>query len=255
MLHGFSTLDDYEPLAQARLVHYLSSLMHGEAGRENEMRMLSNVIVEKPFARPRLVDIASVRFIVAPVGKPNPIVDASPAPYRELPDVVAPIDRGKIRIFENPEAIPRAYLVPAVKPAADDDAALRSIADPAFEPTREVIAAEAPPFANDSDANVVGDSATISSYEPERVTITTSSSGARALVVTDAFAPGWVATVDGRDVPVWRANYLFRGVALPAGSHEVTFTYRAPGYRGGMIAAFCALVVLAGVPIATRRVG
>ena len=54
------------------------------------------------------------------------------------------------------------------------------------------------------------------------------------LVYNDAFHPGWTAFVDEAARPILRANYLFKGVALDAGRHRVTFAYRPPGLRFGV---------------------
>jgi uncharacterized membrane protein YfhO len=61
---------------------------------------------------------------------------------------------------------------------------------------------------------------------PERVVaeITTNSSG--LLVLTDLFYPGWIAEEEGRRLEILRADGFFRAVALPAGTHRVTFRYR-----------------------------
>jgi hypothetical protein len=61
---------------------------------------------------------------------------------------------------------------------------------------------------------------------PERVVaeITTNSPG--LLVLTDLFYPGWIAEEQGRRLEILRADGFFRAVALPAGTHRVTFRYR-----------------------------
>ena len=38
--------------------------------------------------------------------------------------------------------------------------------------------------------------------------------------------PDWKATVDGKPVPLLRANHLFAGVAVPAGEHVVELHYQ-----------------------------
>jgi uncharacterized membrane protein YfhO len=48
------------------------------------------------------------------------------------------------------------------------------------------------------------------------------------LVLTDAWHPGWRATVDGREQPVYRVNYLFRGVFLEPGTHTILLSYGPP---------------------------
>ena len=40
-------------------------------------------------------------------------------------------------------------------------------------------------------------------------------------------APGWRASVDGREAEMYRANYAWRAVFVPAGEHVVEFNYRS----------------------------
>jgi uncharacterized membrane protein YfhO len=54
--------------------------------------------------------------------------------------------------------------------------------------------------------------------------------------------------VDGHQAELLKANYLFRGVLLPAGNHEVEFRYepRSYAYGGGISAAALAALILWG---------
>jgi len=49
------------------------------------------------------------------------------------------------------------------------------------------------------------------------------------LMVTDRWAPGWHATVNGRPREVLGADFIFRGVQVDAGDNEVTFDYKPRG--------------------------
>jgi uncharacterized membrane protein YfhO len=51
------------------------------------------------------------------------------------------------------------------------------------------------------------------------------SDGPAVLVTRDSFAPGWTATVDGRQADVLRANGKHRAVAVAAGRHRVRLRY------------------------------
>ena len=63
------------------------------------------------------------------------------------------------------------------------------------------------------------------------------------VLLTDAAYPGWRATLDGEPVTIYQADGLFRGVLLPAGSHEVTFTYEPASLRYGAALSLAALLV------------
>jgi hypothetical protein len=93
---------------------------------------------------------------------------------------------------------------------------------------------------------------------PERVVaeITTNSPG--LLVLTDLFYPGWIAEEEGRRLEILRADGFFRAVALPAGTHRVTFRYRPLSVLVGAgisAAALLTILILAlqGEPIRVGR--
>lgn len=80
---------------------------------------------------------------------------------------------------------------------------------------------------------------------PERVVAEVATNSAGLLVVTDLDYPGWVAEENGKRLEILRADGFFRAVALPAGSHRVTFRYRPLSVLiGAAISAAALLTVL-----------
>jgi len=80
---------------------------------------------------------------------------------------------------------------------------------------------------------------------PERLRIRSTCERACLLVISDSWAAGWRCTVDGRESPILRANYLHRAVELPAGDHEITLTYVPPGLRTGAFVSIGAIALIA----------
>jgi hypothetical protein len=70
------------------------------------------------------------------------------------------------------------------------------------------------------------------SYEPDALAFSVKCPSDGWLWVTERWAPGWRATVNGREVPVSGANFLFRAVPVTAGRNEVRFSYRPAGIPG-----------------------
>jgi hypothetical protein len=105
-----------------------------------------------------------------------------------------------------------------------------------FDPSKTVLL-EAPPAAvpASSDGTVTAADAQIVSYEPDRVVIDAKLPRSGFLLLLDNFYPGWRAFAAGREVPILRADYTFRAVALPAGAATVEFAYQPVSFRAGIM--------------------
>lgn len=84
--------------------------------------------------------------------------------------------------------------------------------------------------------------ATLLEASPRTLGLRVQAPSAGWLVVTDRYAPGWRATVDGRPMPIHKAAFLFRGVAIGPGTHDVRFEFRPFGYRTLVVASWSLLL-------------
>jgi hypothetical protein len=89
---------------------------------------------------------------------------------------------------------------------------------------RVLIDDDTPPSASYAGAMSAGN-ARISSWRPARIEIDVDSDLGGVLALHETWYPGWVADIDGKRVPILRADVLFRGVEVPAGRHRVLFRY------------------------------
>lgn len=153
------------------------------------------------------------------------LVDARDGSFQPL--VVAPyrlIQSGDVKIYENLEVQPRAFMVYDWRWAAGSDEAVAMMGEPGFDPRRSAVVT-GQRVSGEPPGDGLG-RATITHYSPESVVLRAESDRAGLLVLADAGYPGWQASIDGRPATVEQADGLFRGVFLPAGEHEVEFSYR-----------------------------
>ena len=85
----------------------------------------------------------------------------------------------------------------------------------------------------------------IDSYTPNRVDLTVSTNAPDTLVLSDTYYPGWIARIDGKKTEVRRANHTMRAVVIPAGSHEVMFSYEPQSVRLGIMITIISILTLA----------
>jgi hypothetical protein len=90
---------------------------------------------------------------------------------------------------------------------------------------------------------------------PTKVALKIDSAAPTNLTFADQLYPGWRATVDGAVVPIMRTNDIFRKVAMPAGSHAVTFSYQPAGFRAGLYLMLVATAVGGFALISSLRSG
>jgi len=259
-MEGLRVTHDLEPLTPAPTARFLNfletgsaetidarDLKHRKASAEPSQRAAEGgYLGEVPFfgrvglpaepSRVRLFDVASVRFVLA--NEPPAWLAERYPRLRELGTRPA--------VFENPDVLPRAYRVTRAEaePPLPEQALARLVAAD-FDARRSALLDAPPPalllaaaMAADADAGTTS----LERDEPEHQVIRTRGEQPAALVLTDAYYPGWEATVDGVPAPILRANTVFRAVAVPAGEHVVEMRYRPRPFRLGVALALGTLV-------------
>jgi len=146
-------------------------------------------------------------------------------------------------------ALPRAYFVSDYEVQDNPDRILDLLYSVDFDPRSTVVLETSIP--GELGASAETDRAEIRAYDADKVGIATRTENSRLLVLSDNYYSGWKAFVDNQEVPVYRANYAFRAIIVPAGAHTVQFTYEPESVRiGGIVSAIAtvALVLVIVIP-------
>lgn len=143
------------------------------------------------------------------------------------------VHSGDVKIYENVDVRPRAYLVSQAVAVASAQEALVWLQKGADTARTAVVEASPEAVAQwHLDQSGTGE-VTLVSYAPERVVLHTQNAAPALLVLSDSVYPGWQATVDDQPATIYPTDLLFRGVPVPAGEHNVVFTYRPRRWQRG----------------------
>jgi hypothetical protein len=166
-------------------------------------------------------------------------------------------DDGYVYVVD--DALPRAYWTPAIQRATDSGEAMDLLTNPSFDGDRVCVLSEGSSLDEAPEAMVLAidvekrgipslsradATCVLADPSPERVTVQVEAPADGMLVLSDTYAPGWTVSVDGHQQRIYRVNLLFRGVALPAGPHEVVFQYRPRSFYAGMATTGGSLILL-----------
>ncbi len=151
------------------------------------------------------------------------------------------VHSGDVKIYERTDGVGRVSLVTSAQAAAGPEVALTLLQASAGE--EAVVEADPVTVAGWGLTGSAPGTAQLTGYAPERVVVATTSDAPALLVLRDAFYPGWQATIDGSPVEIYPTDLLFRGVAVPAGKHEVAFVYNPPTWRWGRVLSSAGILI------------
>ncbi|MEE2665647.1 MAG: YfhO family protein [Myxococcota bacterium] len=260
MLRGVRVSEDYEPLASARYDHYFGAAS-GKSSRKTRRQASHTVHTYSGFhrltagARLDWLDWTATRLYIV---SRNPKEDAFFQRAAARGDMSVWRTEPGFIVFERPSALPRAWVVSRAHAVADESEALRTLASPDFDARAEVVVegldTRTPP--DPATAALPTARVEFDRDEPEHIELRIASDRSAWLVLADAWYPGWEARIDGREVPVLRANSLFRTVRIEAGESVVRFDFRPRSLRiGAALSAGSALGLAALIALWQRSGG
>ena len=140
------------------------------------------------------------------------------------------------KIYENPAAGPRAWLVHETTVEES----------PNFNPRKRALLARPLETALDPAGDPAAESVNIDGYRPEAIELSVKTQGRALLVLSEVFYPGWQATVNGQRAAIVEVDRALRGIPVPSGESRVVVAYRPGSVAAGAaltLISFCLLPV------------
>ncbi len=163
----------------------------------------------------------------------------------------------------NPGALGNAWFVDTISYVADADSEMAAL-DSLDTATAAVADAKFRETLGNAIPKSLGDTIYETSYAPNALTYSVNSAKGGIAVFSEIYFPwGWTATVDGKETQIGRVNYTLRALRVPAGRHEIRFSFDPKSVRVtnnisiasvSVIYILCAIsLLLLALPIIRKR--
>ncbi len=235
LFFGFDRMDGMEPYRTLRHNHLLDTvIVYGSAVyvfddespslQTSALDQLYNRDVQKKVSleekltdlpkRLPLLSMMNVKYLYSPFELEDPTLTE----IAQVP-ITTSTSGYPMFVYENTRVLPRVYAAQNVQFAQSEREALIGV-------IREK------DFAKNSWIECTGCDAasgkagiSIERYEGGVIDVSVNALDDTWIIVSESSFPGWKATIDGDETPIYSANYLFQAVRVPKGEHVVSLTY------------------------------
>jgi hypothetical protein len=172
-------------------------------------------------------DLLGVRYIA----RPRDMKQSGPTVYAD--------DRWNV--VENPNALPRAWMVHQVEVDPSDKWPSERLLNPLFDFRRTAVI-DRPLEQPIDEMPSAEETVHWTRYEPNLVELEVTAERPGLLVLGEVFYPGWTARVDDAPQTIYRADGLIRAVRVDKGTHRVSLRYEPVSVRWGAVASIVSFV-------------
>ena len=217
-LYRVLELSGGQPVMSNHLALYRLQNVFGYHGAK--MRTYQDLIDVAGITNPFVLNLLNVKYVIS---------DRYDSIYGNL------VFNGTRKVIFNPNHLPRAFLVKSYQ-VSDPYTILLKMRNAEFNP-REVVYLE-----NDLNVKIEPPDSNsyvqILEYQIQKIKLKVKASGNNLLFLSETWYPRWKCFIDGKEVPIIKANYVFRAVVVPEGEHEVIFVYKDDKFELGSKISF-----------------
>ena len=193
---------------------------------------------------------------ISTLSQADSVVTHTPTPILDMLNMRYLILNNDIPAATNHNANGNAWFIKEVTLVDNADKEMTALND--IDPKRQAVVDKK--FANIIQPGVYDvDSADViklDSYEPIKMSYSYNSKAENIALFSEVYyQPGWNAYIDGKKVDHFRANWILRGLKLPAGQHNIEFRFEPNTFwnliKFCSVASFLFIFIFIGVGVAS----
>ena len=164
------------------------------------------------------------------------------------------LERKTAGLVPHPGYLPRAFIMHRWRVIKQDEKILETLNSPEFNHREEVILEREPGIDRPAEGAHIESSVKIVDYSPNEIILSVESNQAGILVLSEWDYPAWKAWDNDVEVPVLRADYALRALAIAPGTHRIRFAYSSKMFNLGLlISALTAVLAFMVLAIARKK--
>lgn len=219
--YGFPSLEGYDPLYSQRYGEFIQASYDGKflPAERSVVKLNRNAKYID-----RVLDILGVTLVFHPI--PDTKQTWAYPVWENTQKYSLVYSDDKFQLFRNNSVVARPALYHDYEVIHDGRRILTRFYSKDFDFRKKLILEDDPDIPRSNLAILPSGKADMVSYSPGTIQIKTNTDQPALLFLSDTFYPAWKVKVNGKEEKIYRANYAFRAVKVPAGESTVEFYYR-----------------------------
>ena len=230
--YGIDTVNGYSPMTLKHFVEYFAVLQFGKVDAVPHFPIVWNDLLA--LARPGMLHALDVRFIVSDGTMAfDRIGYEKVGHFKDVPTVTLyqGVTPRTLDVWQSKQPLGPAYFATSVRAVKNESQSLNEML-------------QLPTVLDASVCGLDQDLAQISytggvvkelyrGYNRHDYQI--ESRGNNYLILSQVWFPGWEATLDGRELKLYRTNHILLGCFIPSGRHALVLRMTSPAFTFGLI--------------------
>ncbi len=233
--YGVFAPDGYDPLYIKRYGELIQSSKNGKIAVNFSSETRSDAVLQPGYGelefgknpyRKKILNMLGVKYILDREDNASSQRTFLPREYKEI------YHNNGWKVLENLTVSPRIFLTSDYQTFRNAQEFEELFFNENFDSGKKILLEEKIPHT--FYKSIRNSQVAIIRYVPTSIELKTNSDQDGLLFISDAYYPGWEAEVDSLNTKIYRANYAFRAIFVPQGSHTIRFTYNPSSFKLGL---------------------